>query len=87
MWRSLFLAVGIMMIILGVECLLIDSAAVYKAGKASSAAFADSTMPQAAQIKIWQPAEWLPWGLLSGGTVVVLYAVNLPKRWGQSPAE
>lgn len=87
MWRSLFLAVAIMMIILGLECLMIDSASVYAAGKSSAANFIDPSIPPAQTTKIWQPSEALPWGLLSGGAVIILYAVTLPKRFAQGGGE
>ncbi len=82
MWRSFFIAVAIMMIILGIECLMIDSASLYAANKSTASNFIDPAAPPAPTTKVWEPSEALPWGLLSGGAVIILYAVTLPKRWG-----
>ncbi len=87
MWRSFFMAIAIMMIILGVECLMIDSASLYAAGESTATNFVDPSAPPAHSIKIWQPSEWMPWGLLSGGAIIILYAVTLPKRFGQAGGE
>ena len=86
MWRSLFLALGTMMIIVGVEAMLIDSATVYAAAESSAAEFMDPGVPMAANTKIISPGEWTPWVILSVGAIVVLYAFTLPRRW-HKPAE
>lgn len=87
MWRSLFLAVGIMGIIVGVECLLIENATLYAAGQSSAGEFVNPSASPARSTQTWQPAEWFPWAVLSAGTVTVLYAFTLPRRWGQAAAE
>jgi hypothetical protein len=83
-WRSLFLAIGIMLLIVGVECLLIDSATVFAAADSSASEFMDPSMPAGRTTKVVAPAEWMPWTLLSTGAIVVLYAVTLPKRWSHA---
>ncbi len=67
MWRSLFLALGIFSFMLGVESLLIDSAALAGRGEAASA-------------RDVIPAEWAPWSLMSAGAVMVLYTFTLPQK-------
>ena len=67
MWRSLFLALGIFTLVLGLETLVVDSAT-----------FASHGEPAAAREMI--PAEWAPWSLLSAGTVVILYSFTLPQK-------
>ena len=81
MWRSLFLAVGIMLLIVGGECLIIDSATVFAAAESSAAEFVDPAATPATVTKRVSPSEWLPWTLLSSGAIVVLYAFTLPQRW------
>lgn len=81
MWRSFFMAIAIMLIILGIECLMIDSASVYATRETTAQNFIDPSAPPARRLKVWEPAEWLPWMLLSTGSVVILYAFTLPKRW------
>jgi hypothetical protein len=82
MWRAFFSAIGIVLLILGVECLLIDSA-VLAAGVVddpmpiqNSSIFGGST-PQMASNRIFRPAEWIPWSLLASGAVVLLYSVSI----------
>ena len=87
MWRAFFLAVGAMLVILGVECLVIDSATL---------AAEQPPMPTE-QLPAWfnpqpmhdpnrviRPPEWIPWSLLACGAVVLLYAKTLPSRFGSS---
>lgn len=87
MWRSLFLAVGIMAIIIGVESLLIENATLYAAGESSAGAFVNPAGSPAKSVQTWQPAEWFPWAVLSAGAVIVLYVFTLPRRWGQLAGE
>lgn len=87
MWRSLFLAVGTMMIIIGLEAMLIDSATVYAAAESSATNFLDPSAAPAMNTKVIRPGEWTPWVILSIGAIVVLYAITLPQRWrGGQPA-
>lgn len=64
MWRSLFLAVGITLIIIGAECLVIDSALVTGEGGP----------------KHFKPPEWAPWSMISTGSIIILYSFTIPKR-------
>jgi len=81
MWRSLFLAIGIMAIIIGVEALLIDSASMYSASDSSAADFVDPGVAPGPTVRTWKPSERFPWAALALGGVIVLYAITLPKRW------
>ncbi|TWU04026.1 hypothetical protein [Neorhodopirellula pilleata] len=81
MWRSLFMALGIMAIIIGVETLLIDSASMYAAAESTAADFIDPGATPALRTEVWEPGEKFPWAMLAIGTVIVLYAITLPKRW------
>ena len=73
-----------MLLIVGGECLVIDSATLYGAAESSASNFMDPSTPPAHTTRVWQPSEWLPWTLLSSGAIVVLYAVTLPKRWSHA---
>lgn len=73
MWRSLFLALGIMLAILGIECLLIDSASLHAA----------STTAQSAT-RTFTPSEWQTWSFIGAGALTILYAITL--RRGGDPA-
>ncbi len=84
MWRALFMAVGIMLVIVGVECMVIDSAAVYGASDASGPSFLDPSMPPSPSIRTVKPSEGMPWILMAVGAIVILYSVTLRK--GGAPA-
>ena len=86
MWRSFFLAIGTMMIIVGVEAMLIDSATVYAAAESSASEFMNPSGVPATTTKIVRPGEWTPWVILSFGAIVVLYAFTLPLRWTRPAA-
>lgn len=84
MWRSLFLAIGIMVIVLGIETMFIESANVYAAADSTAAEFMDPGTTPAQRTKVWEPGEKFPWAMIAIGAVIVIYAVTLPKRWHQS---
>lgn len=85
MWRSIFIGIGIMAIIIGIECMLIESANFYFPGEARPSSFFNPTDAPAVNTRQWQPQEWFPWTVLSAGVITVLYAFALPKRF-QRPA-
>ena len=69
MWRSLFLAVGVFTLVLGLECLLIDRATLISNRDTTNQEFSEMA-----------PPDWAPWSLMSAGTIVILYSFTLPKR-------
>ncbi len=75
MWRSLFIAVGISAVLLGVECLLID-----KAVLARREAPAPGMQESVGRNREIVPPDWAPWSLMSTGAVTVLYSFSLPRR-------
>jgi hypothetical protein len=82
MWRAFFCAVGIVLIILGLECLVIDSA-VFVAGVMDDPSAANpqanwfnSTQPNTAG-RTFKPTDWFPWALLASGAIVSLYSVSI----------
>ena len=78
MWRSFFLAIGIYLIIAGVECL-------YRRPRllANYAEAGQTLTPPKAGEKEYPPEPWVPWSLLSSGAVVCLYSFTIPKRLGK----
>jgi hypothetical protein len=68
MWRSFFLAVGLCVFIVGLECLVIDDFQVVgtSGGRSVSRQFT--------------PPDWAPWSLMSVGAVTVLYSFTIPQR-------
>lgn len=66
MWKSVFLAFGVFSCILGMEILLVDSAAVIPL--------------QGGQPRIVTAPDWAPWALISVGAVTILHFVTLPVK-------
>jgi hypothetical protein len=86
MWRAFFCAVGIVLLVLGVECLLIDSA-VLAAGVVDDPIPVQhgglfGGQPNAGANRIFRPAEWIPWSLLACGAVTLIYSISLRKNQG-----
>jgi hypothetical protein len=84
MWRAFFCAVGIVLIIMGIECLLIDSA-VLVAGviddptlnvQQQTGGFFSAPI-QSTGDRIFKPSEWFPWSLVATGAIVLLYSISL----------
>ena len=76
-----------MLVIVGVECLVIDSATLAGEQVQETVQVSNSwfQQPEAIQIKrnrTLQPPEWIPWSLIATGAVTILYALTLPARWG-----
>ncbi len=81
MWRAFFLGIGIYLMIAGAECLAVDR--VYLRSTPEPAPTAMPFQKPAAQnAKVFPPAPWVPWSLLSTGAVVCLYSFTIPKRMG-----
>ncbi len=75
-----------MAIILGFECLVIDSASLYSASGTNAESFLNPVGIPSANTREWRPKEWFPWAFLSAGGITILYAFTLPKRWYGSAA-
>jgi hypothetical protein len=87
MWRAFFCGVGIVVIILGLECLAIDSAVLVSGATEDPAAaqnqpnWFNSAAP-APSGRTFKPTEWFPWALLASGSIVSLYSVSLRSNAG-----
>ena len=77
MWRSLFLAIGIMSIVMGIECLMIDSAALHAANAPSNPSYLSVAATAEPTTRTFRPTEWQPWSLIGAGALTVLYAITL----------
>ena len=81
MRKALFIALGIMAVIFGLECLAIDSAILYDGSQSSAAEFIDPTSAPSESVKEWRPKDWMPWAIIAGGVITILYSFSLPYRW------
>jgi hypothetical protein len=91
MWRAVFLASGIMLIVLGFEAMFVEQVevrelrqkpAVSVAGIESPFRNASFVEPPSGVVrtKTYRPPDWMPWSLMAAGTIVVLYTYSLPGR-------
>ena len=75
MWRAFFIAIAITILILGLECMVLDHALLRAPPFSHDAA----TFPAHHQVKL---PDWAPWSLISGGVVMLLYSVSLKPGGG-----
>jgi hypothetical protein len=82
MWRSMFLALGIVVCILGAECLVMEKAVLAsdnaKLEQTASLYLSSPALPT----KEIKPPDWAPWTLMSFGAVVILYSYSIQHRNG-----
>ncbi len=82
MRRSLFIALGIMAIIIGFESLLIENATFYSSRGSTAGELMDPSTVAGQSLTTWTPKDWFPWLVLSLGTLTVIYSFTLPQRFG-----
>jgi hypothetical protein len=83
MWRAFFMAMGISSVILGGEFMVAEKLVMASEVKQQqSNGFFPSVVAKKREVV---PPEWAPWGLLSTGTVVILYSLTLPKSGNGAP--
>jgi hypothetical protein len=80
MWRALFLAMGVFLMILGVQCLGVAQFTLKIRDEAPASANIFETTPTLGAQKTLTPPPWAPWSLMSTGAVVCLYSFTIPKR-------
>ena len=76
MFRSLFLAVGLFICLMGIECLFVETA-VFTTADFAEADLVDPMAPPPSFVI--SPPAWAPWGLLVSGLVVMIYSFTLPR--------
>jgi hypothetical protein len=80
MWRSLFLAIGVFLVILGVECLGVAQFTLKLRDDATASTSIFDATPVLGSQKQITPPPWAAWSLMSTGAVVCLYSFTIPKR-------
>jgi hypothetical protein len=82
MWRSMFIALGIFLCLLGGEFLACDHlilrGSIREAAQEPLVKTASFGQPKAtpAERKIYVPKDWMPWTLLASGAVVLMYTIR-----------
>jgi hypothetical protein len=80
MWRALFLAIGICMMIVGLECLGIDRVYFRAHDDAAVTNPLMALAPRTGTSKQFAPPRWMPWSMLSSGAIVCLYSFTIPRK-------
>lgn len=87
MWRSFFISTGLAMCVLGAECMVVDRFVLADSITKSTPYMTteeytswDADLPTTAKRRVFVPPEWAPWGLLSGGVMLVLYTASFRSR-------
>jgi len=80
MWRSFFLAIGAFLIILGVECLAVETVNLRIREAPARSVLPWDNGSKLGPHKTLTPPPWAPWSLLSTGAVVCLYSFTIPGR-------
>lgn len=82
MWRSMFLAVGVFVVLLGAQCLVIQKFVLTSQEvviqETSGLLGAEKT--QVTRKKELTPAPWAPWSLMSTGVITCIYSFTIPAR-------
>jgi hypothetical protein len=94
MWRAFFFAVGLFTLIVGVQCLLVDSVT-WAQGvveepppppQPQQQSLFGQTPPPAPPAAsgggVYRPSESLPWSLMAVGTLVMLYSSAISRNRG-----
>jgi hypothetical protein len=80
MWRALFLAVGVFVMVLGVECLAVETITLRIREKPPAPVSPFDSEPKEGALRQLNPPPWAPWSLLSSGAVMCLYSFTIPRR-------
>ncbi len=81
MWRSMFIALGIFLCLLGGEFLACDHLVLrgpVREAQPDSLVQNVSHLnnPALVQRKIYVPKDWMPWTLLASGAIVLMYSIR-----------
>ena len=88
MWRAFFMAVGINLLIIGAQFLVVEKVIISKpsdrvakqqeltGANYYNASYGTQLSGTAQKRKTFKPKDWMPWGLLAAGTIIVIYTRN-----------
>lgn len=77
MWRAFFLSLGIMTLIVGIECLGVQKFVLK--GRQESVLVDGVEKFQTSPGTPLTPPDWAPWSFMSTGAVVCLYCFSVPR--------
>jgi len=81
MWKTLFMAFGLFVFLLGAQCLAVNKFVLKSRCPAVKTTnwMGQTEVAPGSQREI-VPTEWAPWSLMAGGTVIWLYAGAISAR-------
>ena len=77
MWRAFFFSVGIFAVLLGAECLIIDSAVLNREERPRGYI---GTLNGGGDSRNVLIPDWAPWTFFAVGAITLIYTVTIPKR-------
>ena len=80
MWRTLFMALGMYVFLLGAQCLVVDKFVMKSRVPTAQTNWLGQTEKTQGPQREFVPTEWAPWSFMSGGSVLWLYAVAISSR-------
>jgi hypothetical protein len=84
MWRALFLAAGAYTVLLGVQCLGVQKFILKPDNPQASDSWIDPRGLMTSRREV-TPQPWVPYSLLSAGTIACVYCFTIPKRLAGGP--
>jgi len=84
MWRSLFLAVGAYLALLGAQCLGVQKFILKPENPQASESLFDPRGAMTPRREV-TPQPWVPYSLMAAGTIVCVYCFSIPKRLTGGP--
>ena len=94
MWKAMSLAIGVTLILVGVELFFVEELEVRKlrqtaaqsqnadGGLFQNASFSNivNAREDSAPTRLIRPQDWMPWSLLAVGSIIVIYTFTIPGR-------
>ena len=80
MWRTLFMAFGAFVFLLGTQCLVVEKFVLKSRAQVIQTNWLGQSRTSLGSHHEVIPKEWAPWSFMSGGAVVWLYAVAISNR-------
>jgi hypothetical protein len=81
MWRAIFLAIGIALCLLGLECVVVEKAVLADSvAPPAPILAADGTFTVPGTAREIEVREWMPFSFVGAGIVIILYTVTIPRR-------
>ena len=83
MWRAIFLAVGVYLILLGVQCLGVRKfvLTLREPPNQREPGILAKEPPEQGPKRVVEPPDWAPYSLMSTGAIVCLYSFTIPMRF------